>query len=476
MEDEEEQETTEILFAEDVIQEGPVDEDPILMDREISASMKMSTAELLTQEPVVENVVEVVKVTETVVEETADEGGGEMEGIEKEAESENEPQPEQMEEVEDTNNVTIGERTEVVQSANEFQENRSDQQINYFSTQGDSSSTNYPASTPSGPHHSNQDLSQIPTNQPDSQQHCSSNQTSMHPPSSPKPQPTFLPPLQSSPIQPSPPKATPVLPIHASAKIQVKETPFPTQSPPQQRALFTSSTTQITATAPSSVKEPIGRRRHKRERHEEEHGGPVIPKFTRKEKKMKVDLEAIAREDLQKFLARSKELGKIREKDKEEKKATMEEVAEQSLEVEEKVETIIKPEQMEDVVQESSEVEEKMDEMIEVYQAKEVIQESSEVDVRVDDTVEPRHTEEIVQGTSEVVEKEDTTIGSDRTEEVEVEIQQVVEHEISEPEPAIPIPSGALPDAQRDSQSADIPETRWGRVANHWRRFTHFDT
>ena len=70
------------------------------------------------------------------------------------------------------------------------------------------------------------------------------------------------------------------------------------------------------------------------------------------------------------------------------------------------------------------------------------------------------------------------TIEPNHPEQVEVEIQkEVVELEISEPRNDTPTPSPVLDtNTQDDPQTADVEETRWGRFANQWRRFTRFTT
>ena len=317
-------------------------------------------------------------------------------------------------------------------------------------TQEESSSTQYPNSTPSNPAVSTQEPSQITTTQDDSQQPPSESQlpssktheiaptipfaqTPILPnPPSYLPQRHFPPRKATPPFQISPPKATPAT-ILASAQIQVKETPLPAQRP---AIPFSSSPTHISATAPSPVKEGLVepmRRKHKRERHV----GPVVPKFSRRERKIRWDLKMMLMEDRKRFQMSLGESEKVSDRqgqvDKED--VIMEEVVEARLEVEKTVEDTV----MEEAIEERLEVEKTVEHTVEHTVMEEVIEESLEVE-------EPERVE------TERVEREEKIIIT------RVDVPQLKR-------------SLSLDDTEDDSQTFVPAKSPWGQFAIHWRRF-----
>ena len=209
----------------------------------------------------------------------------------------------------------------------------------------------------------------------------------------------IAPPPASLPYQPTSPEGTPDYQISpskatqmpvASAQVQVQETPLSNRSLLQPIEL-TDSITRISATAPSNsspAKGPAeegGRRGHRRERHI----GPIIPKFSRRERRSKFYPEAMIQEDRKVFYVALK--GKAP----------------------------AKPEK--EIVQEAIEVE-KLDEV--------------KTEIQPD---EPLSSEFLGQ---------------------------------SSPQP----PSQLVADMQESPLTEEAARTRWGRFADHWRRFARFAT
>lgn len=313
--------------------------------------MHVSTSDLMTQnqsDVEKEVVVEVVEVTETVVEEVeseeyvededvegpqmisdhADEDEvdtrevEEMEDIEQaEAPISPEQGPEESEEPEEPEVVeveVIEESIEITETVTPMvePEQQTTQTLSVLSTtQDESTSTQYPASTPSIPGPPTQEYQ--PT-QPDSKiSTTASNEPSQVTPIIPATQtpnlpqpPTYLSTRDPSPsnLQQGPsishPSATPQITIPPSAQIQVHETPFAPRQSHEEETPFTSSNTRISATAPAAIspeKQPAETievvPKHRRDRHI----GPVVPKFSRREKKTTYDLEALLLDDLKEF-------------------------------------------------------------------------------------------------------------------------------------------------------------------------------
>jgi len=181
-------------------------------------------------------------------------------------------------------------------------------------TQDESTTTQYPASTPSMQVDSAQEslptqddprASQVPPSEP-------TQITPVIPATQPPvtlPPPSYFPARELSPPKPphatpiSAPTATPQPPVPPSGQIQVQETPFAAQKF-HKEILFTSSNTHISATAPAALspekaidEETKAVPKHRRDRHV----GPVVPKFSRREKKATYYLEDMLVDDLKKF-------------------------------------------------------------------------------------------------------------------------------------------------------------------------------
>lgn len=181
-------------------------------------------------------------------------------------------------------------------------------------TQDESTTTQYPASTPSMQVDSAQEslptqddprVSQVPPSEP-------TQITPVIPATQPPvtlPPPPYFPARELSP--PKPPHATPISAntatpqplVPPSGQIQVQETPFAAQKF-NREILFTGSNTHISATAPAAIspEKAIGEEtkavpKHRRDRHV----GPVVPKFSRREKKATYNLEDMLVDDLKKF-------------------------------------------------------------------------------------------------------------------------------------------------------------------------------
>ena len=296
--------------------------------------------------------------------------------------------------------------------------------------QDESTPTQYSNSTPSIVPKSSQDPSQIVATQDDSQQRSDESQIpsskeQQTTPTIPSTQPSILPrpplylpsrhfsPPRSTPsYQIYPPKATPGMLVPASAQIQVTETPPPAQRPAQQPLIpFASSTTPITATALSPAKrppEPV-KRKHRRERHI----GPIVPKFSLQERKMKWDLQAILLEDRKKF------------------QESLPPVSSGNAEVEEKKDTIMK-----------------------------------EVDVIEDGFKEEKPVEKVNEPEKPSVPEKPAAKA------VEPEEKKIMVTRLFDIPKLKRSPLSLVDDTQDDSQTSSAAQSRWGRFANHWRRFS----
>jgi hypothetical protein len=459
--------STEVLFPDDIqveIHDDTRDTWPDYDGDDISPTMEVCTAELLTTpaSAVVDAkkvVVEIVEVIETVMEKIRDDEDtenddnirneserpslAEPEDGEEDDEEDVRSQAEDMEEVEQPATGSI-ERNEpessvveeIVEESVEIKETielesprqtgtvpntaiqpNLTQSQSISTTQGESSITQYPQSTPSIP------APEITTTEDDSQQPTqtqipsSEEQTQTIPSTLPQP-PPYLPPRQQSPpkatpiFQISPPNATPLPAIPASAQIQVQETPLAAQRPAQRQSTFFTST-HISATAPANLspeKRPVEgiTRKHKRDRH----SGPLIPKFRRRERSKKYDLTAILLKDRKRFRAAQKE-----------------------------------------VVQGSSQIQPAKEEP--------AIEERKVEDSKgkVDDEDEPM--EEVIEESLEVEKAPERS----RPSFVQSQPSQQI---LSQSRPI----SQQFPDTQDDSQMFDPSKSRWGRFAAHWRRFS----
>lgn len=275
--------------------------------------MKVGTAELLTQ-------------ASAPREDTAGEDGYKEEADEK---AEDKRQFEDMEEVEETGNATIQtterelEDLEVDVSAALLMSLRMNtgrfsgvhsQPIPTLTGTEDVTSIKYPPSSTSSILMASGRSPSLeapgPGQRPRYQ--LSSIRSSQNPPPKSRIDSSFVPPPPTSlPYQPASPEATPDFRISpskatqipvASAQIQVQETPLSNRSL-LQPITFTDPVTRISATAPSDSspeKRPAeeGQRRgHRRERHI----GPIIPKFSRRERRSKFYPEAMIQEDRKEF-------------------------------------------------------------------------------------------------------------------------------------------------------------------------------
>jgi hypothetical protein len=471
---------------------------------DVDGSMKVSTAELLTQEPPLSISVEkqlVVKVSEVteIVEEEMEDAEEEEEGKEPLSQdlgedAEDSRELEEMQDVEQTEppaeeeviiEETIVTRMVIESSAensvpaesasaeepSQVPETTAQQTASQLqpvvSSQDESSASVYPASTQSNPKVSKQDIS---TTEDDSQQSASHIQSSIEPsqvtpvipatkPRVP-PRPAYRPipstsiPSTSKPSpQMSPPKGTPFLPVPpASAQIQVHETPFPNQGPVKRQQMFTGSTSHISATAPanlSPVKRPAEEIRGKHKRHR--HIGPIVPQFRKRERKMMNDLETILQEDRKKFAARVEKAPVQTEKED-----VMEDIIHESLEADKPVE--------------------KIEPKILPTSSAKVRSQPPRESSPPDDTEKPQSP----------IESSPPAIISPR--QPSPSAQRIVSPEIPSPEIPDTQDDSQIPDVQPqnnsqapddsqipdDSQAYDPAHSRWGRFAAHWRRFNDF--
>lgn len=480
--------------------------------------MNVSTAELLTQEQTdveEEKILKVVEVSKIIVQEPLESVDEE---VNMEVVEEVQVDGRQVEEMEDVQpSVPTQKERSISLVENSFETEKSMEQPTplprakevvqstvlqsqtLFSTPQDkSASTQYPNSTPSNPPQPTQDdshqskLSSTKSLKPTSP--ISSTQTPIIPqPLSFPPQRNFSPPHQQ-PSQTYLPKPTPATTsAPASAQIQVKETPLPGQRPAQQAPIsLTSPTTRISATAPSPAKgpaEPILQRRYKRDRHV----GPIIPRFSRRERRMNYDLEVILLEDRKEFGAQKGD-GVL---DGMQVDRHGEEVVGESFESEKpgEIETEIPVQEVENaspgnaVMEEIIEASFKTDSpgrvesetrMGEVRNSREaapfkqgIVTESVENEtLKAMDPQKPRHgVQTAMEGDDEEILLKETVKNNlemeplqatEQTEEIKTRVKNV----------NVPPLKPQLDDTQDDSQTFDAAQSRWGRFTAHWRRFS----
>lgn len=454
IEDEELLAQPKILFPENVGKGGSTDGD-------ISATMNVSTAELLTQPPTSTNVEKerVVEVIENIRTITKDaKGPQDNQQTEREGHKANKELAKSGEPTRENNIRQVGHMDGVeytgkpVTSANEIIStqkpvpelpamgaNTRQPSLHVISppisevtpsavvpsssapfiTQNEPSSSQDRRSAPSNVVVATQDQSRIKTVQSESRQSLESQVSSSREPSAIPQLHSSLPerqsPLESSNLfQISPSKATSIVPIPPSAQVQVKQTPFPAQTLNSNPEIApTGVTTHVSATAPTTNSSPLKRsiepiqRKHKREKHV----GPIVPKFGRSERRLKINLEALLMEDFKKF----------QETQKEKEQATNESDAPVAT--------------REDTV---------MQDVIEVRSESEKPDVVANVDTEMKDALKPeREIEE-----------------SSRNAEIVVQTPQVQ----------------PLAGTQDDSQTFVPAQSRWGRLANHWRRLSRFTT
>jgi hypothetical protein len=284
-----------------------------------------------------------------------------------------------------------------------------------------STPTQYPNSTPSNP-----------TQQPTQSQI----QTQSEEPSRPTTAQPILPPPPLPARSTSPPKATPTTPI----QIQVQETPLPLQRPQTPTAELVSSA--VRATAPLAGKRPAPDeeapgRKHKRDRHV----GPIVPRFSRREKKRNWDLEAILLEDRRRWMAEHL----IEPVHREEEIVVLEEevVVEEVIEMEPVKEQVVE--------QAGERPKEQAEAQIEEEREREEVMEDVKVTRR----------EEVVMEIDPPAQQQEAIIFTE--EEDVIEIPEIEPEPIEQPAepPPHPTPQPSL-------------ATKWGRFAAHWRRFTPF--
>ena len=484
----------EVLFKEDI--QGKVRE--FLQDDDMSGSMKVSTAELLTQEPSSAAKEKSREVTEITVEKPAEEDGLGVEEVRVEVveveKAEDTRQAEEMDEVEPTVAVTPKEAS-----------------VSIVENSGETAKIIGQMSLPKEVGQS----TAVSTTQDDEIAQDDSQQSKLSSPGDPNPTPSipsaqplipqppsFFPQRHSSPsgqqiFQDFPPKSTPATTsIPASAQIQVKETPLPVQQPaPQPQITFTNSTTRVTATAPSPSNgptEPVLRGRHKRDRHV----GPIIPRFSRRERKMNRDLEAILLEDRKSFAATRTPVAEIQNAVQVE--TIVKEVVEESCEAKypgtaEPGTPVLEVQNatqedtvMEEIVEESFERE--MQAKIEPETAVPVVQNAVQGDSIVleiakesvkkenPETMESGRPLQALRTTVQGV-KEDTIMKETIEESLEPENPETIERKEEIIRTQVKTVTDAtlnpqLEETQDDSQTFDAAQSRWGRFATHWRRFT----
>jgi hypothetical protein len=495
--------TSEVFFEEDVQKEPSDSLEDGDVDGDLSASMKVSTAELLTPETISKDVekVPVVEVAE-VIEVFADESMGDKRngedgtkdnGVSIEVEIEDVRQVDDMDEVEFSVPVTLG-NTEVPPTIvkNSIKIDDSGEQPSFvmfspreviYSTaiqtqlplstaQDESLTTQYPSSTLSNPAKSTQGPSQITAtqfgSQSLSQSQVSSSKRSPIIPSAQPAQPSpyfaelhrFSSPKATPSVQISPPKA--ILSITpASAQVQVKETPLPAQRPAPHQIIFTGSTTHISSTAPSPTKRPAegpSRRKHKRERHV----GPVIPGFNRRERKMKWDLEVMLLEDRRKFLMDMKEVEVASKVQFDKDDTAMEEVIKDSLEAAEPM--ALEPTNVERDKVEA--IESKPDTVEPEFIKPDTVEEVIKPDTVEAEIIEPK----IAERESE---KPEIVVPKIAKPEAPVdEAKEIVVTQLNKVESTPVQVSVSFIETQDDSQTFNVAQSRWGRFATHWKRFS----
>ena len=459
----------EVLFHEDSQNEAR----EFAEENGMSPSMRVSTAELLTQEPTdveKEKSLEVVEATEIVVEERMEEN---------ESTEDDERQVEEMEDVQPSVPATRKETSSTV-AENQVESKSMEQMI---------------------PPRSTQEPSPIAATQDDSLQSrlssISSGQSAIVPqPPSYLPQRHFSRPHQQS-FHIFPPNATPATPAPLSAQIQVRETPLPAQRPAQEAPIpFTSATTRISATAPSPMKaptEPALRRGHKRDRQV----GPIIPRFSRRERKINRDLKAILLENRNKLGAQKKENGGDDVQNAMQVDPIVEEVVKESFEA--KKPGTIEPETPVQEVQNATQGDTVMEEIVEasfeaekpraleretlVQEVQNATQEATTMQEISKESVEPENSEETnsqklhpaLQAATQG-DKEQRRLKKSGEESLVTENRQTVERKeeivvTRIKNVTVPPAEPQLDDTQDDSQTFEAAKSRWGRFAAHWRRF-----
>ena len=481
--------------------------------------MNVSTAELLTQEQAdveEEKILKVVEVAKIIIQEPPESVDKEVNMEVAEEVQDDGRQVEEMEDVQPSVPATRKE-TSISLVENSIEAEKSMEQPTPLprvkevvqstviqsqtllsTTQDESTSTQYPNSTPSNPPRSTQDdsqqskLSSPKALKPTSP--VSSTQTPIIPqPLSFPPQRHFSPPHQQ-PSQIYPPKPTPATTsAPASAQIQVKETPLPGQRPAQQAPIsLTSPTARISATAPSPVKgpaEPVLQRRYKRDRHV----GPIIPRFSRRERRMNYDLEVILLED-RKIFGAQKEDGVLNAMQVD---TLVEEVVGESFEAEKtgKIETEIPVREVQNATPGNTVMEEIIEASFKTESPGRI-----ESETRVEEVRNSRQEAPFMQGiVTESVEKESlkamdsktlrhgvqTAMEGDEEETILKEtvkdslereslqtMEQTEEIKTRVKNVSVPPLKPQLDDTQDDSQTFDAAQSRWGRFTAHWRRFS----
>lgn len=398
----EEPASQEVIFNEDAKRDGVGGE---MVVEEPSQSMVVSTAQILSQHiDSAGELTDIIEVSETIedrsqiVQETSVEIMHDTE--------------EEMPDVEPSANMThVSISVEKEGSSKDFVvpgtllADQSTSTIN-----DDSTPTQYPNSTPSNP-----------TQQPTQSQ----SQTQSEEPSRPPTAQPILPPPPVPTRSTSPPKATPT-----SVQIQVQETPLPLQH--QQLPSTELVSSAVRATAPSAGKrsrsEEAPRRKHKRDRHV----GPIVPRFSRKERKGNWDLEVILLEDRRRWMAEHRVEPVL---------ALQEEVV---------AEEVMKPADEPVVEREEEREEEQLQAQVE-----------EEKPERLGEAMEDVQTTQ----RQEMVMENDPP--AEQQEAITAEEEDVIEIPEIEPEPIEQPAEPAPPPPPQPSLA-----TKWGRFAAHWRRFT----
>ena len=486
----------EVFFQEDSQREAR----EFLDESDLSPLMKVSTAELLTQEPTnveKDKSLEVVGATEIIDHGAPEKNESAEKGMNVEIE-EFEDDGRQVEEMEDV-------QPSVPLTQKEMSVSIVENSVGIAKSLEQTTQLPPPKEVVQSTIIQSQTLepSQIITTPDNSQQSklSSTKEIKLTPPILSTQPPSYLPeryvsqPHQQS-FETSPPKATPATTLApASAQIQVKETPLPEQA---QRAPipFTSSTTRISATAPSPAKEPIEqdlRRRYKRDHYI----GPIIPRFSRRERKMNCDLEAMLLEDLKRFGAH-KEDDDDDERNAMQVDTAVEEVVKESFEAEKPA--TIEPEIPVREVQNATYGNPITEEIVETrFKAEKSGTPEPETSVRELEigTPEVRIMKGIVEESAErttlVAMESKTPRGALQTamqgDKGETILEEAVKESLETNSPwtverkeeiimtrvknvAVPSLNPQLDDTEDDSQSFDPAQSRWGRFATHWRRFS----
>lgn len=518
--------------------EGSLEQGVEVLEDFIEASMNVSTGDLMTQnQSSVEKevVVEVVEITETVVEEVEGEEDSEDGGIvEEELQVMSDPpeeedvdtrEVEEMEEIEQVEatlsqdqgsketkepeeqgvlevevieeSIEITETvTPVIESASrppaptpesDPQQQTTQSHSILSTTQDESTSTQYPASTASIPGPPTQESR--PTQTDSRVSTTASNEPSQITPSIPSAQPpifsqppAYFPTRDLSPLKPqedprpSHPSLTPQPTVPPSAQIQVHETPFaPRQSHQEtQETPFPSSNTRIAATAPAAIspeKQPAETTevvpKHRRDRHI----GPVVPKFHRRERKKTYDLEAMLLDDLKEFYGADWKPVRLRTPTPRLSRSPLQQV----LVSPKRTPTPRLPSRRQTPIQTSSPrkqsrrntpLESEKGEPME-----EIIQEDSKERLLVQQNPpSPTMNPDIPSSQpSRRIDPHPREIPSSPTQRSQSDAPSPqTQHHYNAPSPEIP--SSTQDDSQ--TQSFDVTNSRWGRLAAHWRRFS----